>query len=185
VRSLKLPTCFLLDCFFAAQVKDQPAGSYSGGMKRRLSVAISTIGDPKIVFMDEPTTGMDPLNRRHVWAFIEQFKKGRVIVLTTHSMEEADILGDEIAIMATSKLRAIGTSIHLKNKFGTGYRLSAVCDERRAAAVHADLAARLPDLTLADDSAGALMFTIPRDALSQVPDLVRYLESSNNGMHET
>jgi len=124
---------------------------------------------------------MDPLNRRHVWAFIEQFKKGRVIVLTTHSMEEADILGDEIAIMATSKLRAIGTSIHLKNKFGTGYRLSAVCDERRAAAVQADLAARLPGLTLADDSAGALMFTIPRDALGRVPDLVRYLESSNNG----
>lgn len=71
-------------------------------MKRRLSVVISTIGDPKICFMDEPTTGMDPVNRRHVWSFIEKFKKDRVIVMTTHSMEEADVLGDRIVIMAVS-----------------------------------------------------------------------------------
>ena len=63
------------------KVRDQRAGTYSGGMKRRLSLVISTIGDPKIVFMDEPTTGMDPVNRRHVWSFIEKFKKGRIIVL--------------------------------------------------------------------------------------------------------
>lgn len=74
------------------KVADQRAGTYSGGMKRRLSVAISTIGDPKVVFMDEPTTGMDPVNRRHVWSFIEKFKKGKVFVLTTHSMEEADVV---------------------------------------------------------------------------------------------
>lgn len=71
-------------------------------MKRRLSVVISTLGDPKICFMDEPTTGMDPVNRRHVWSFIEQFKKDRVIVMTTHSMEEADVLGDRIVIMAVN-----------------------------------------------------------------------------------
>ncbi|KAK1298423.1 ABC transporter A family member 2 [Acorus calamus] len=97
------------------------AGSYSGGMKRRLSVAIALIGDPKLVFLDEPTTGMDPITRRHVWDIIEDAKKGRAIILTTHSMEEADILSDRIAIMAKGKLRCIGTSIRLKSKFGTGY----------------------------------------------------------------
>ncbi|KAJ0985553.1 hypothetical protein J5N97_003909 [Dioscorea zingiberensis] len=102
----------------AAQVR---AGSYSGGMKRRLSVAIALIGDPKLVFLDEPTTGMDPINRRHVWDIIEDAKKGRAIILTTHSMEEADILSDRIAIMAKGKLRCIGTSIRLKSKFGSGY----------------------------------------------------------------
>ncbi|XP_072998676.1 ABC transporter A family member 2-like [Typha latifolia] len=102
----------------AAQVR---AGSYSGGMKRRLSVAIALIGDPKMVFLDEPTTGMDPITRRHVWDIIEAAKKGRAIVLTTHSMEEADILSDRIAIMAKGKLRCIGTSIRLKSRFGTGY----------------------------------------------------------------
>ncbi|KAI3970659.1 hypothetical protein MKX01_024306 [Papaver californicum] len=102
----------------AAKVR---AGSCSGGMKRRLSVAIALIGDPKLVILDEPTTGMDPITRRHVWDIIENAKKGRAIVLTTHSMEEADILGDRIAIMAKGKLRCIGTSIRLKSRFGTGF----------------------------------------------------------------
>lgn len=64
---------------------------------------------------------MDPVTRRHVWDIIEASKKGRAIVLTTHSMEEADILGDRVAIMARGKLRCIGTPIHLKTKFGAGY----------------------------------------------------------------
>ncbi|XP_057952553.1 ABC transporter A family member 2-like [Malania oleifera] len=97
------------------------AGSYSGGMKRRLSVAIALIGDPKLVILDEPTTGMDPITRRHVWDIIEDAKRGRAIVLTTHSMEEADILSDRIGIMAKGRLRCIGTSIRLKSRFGTGF----------------------------------------------------------------
>ncbi|WZY72406.1 hypothetical protein YC2023_004646 [Brassica napus] len=80
------------------------AGSYCGGMKRRLSVGIALIGDPKLVFLDEPES-----------------KKGRAIILTTHSMEEADILGDRIGIMAKGRLRCIGTSIRLKSRFGTGF----------------------------------------------------------------
>ncbi|TKY73412.1 ABC transporter A family member 2 [Spatholobus suberectus] len=102
----------------AARVR---AGSYSGGMKRRLSVAIALIGDPKLVILDEPTTGMDPITRRHVWDIIENAKRGRAIVLTTHSMEEADILSDRIGIMAKGRLRCIGTSIRLKSRFGTGF----------------------------------------------------------------
>ncbi|KAG8100837.1 hypothetical protein GUJ93_ZPchr0013g35370 [Zizania palustris] len=128
-----------------AQVKlNQPAnvraGSHSGGMKHMLSVAIAVIGDPKLVFLDEPATGMDPITRRHVWDIIEEAKngmdpvtrrhvwdiieeakKGRAIVLTTHSMEEADVLSVRIAIMAKGKLWCIGTSIRLKSKFGTRY----------------------------------------------------------------
>ncbi|KAL8225641.1 hypothetical protein R6Q57_018198 [Mikania cordata] len=95
--------------------------SYSGGMKRRLSVAIALIGEPKLVVLDEPTTGMDPITRRHVWDIIENAKKGRAIILTTHSMEEADILSDRIGIMTKGKLRCIGNSIRLKSRFGTGY----------------------------------------------------------------
>ncbi|KAJ4824170.1 ATP-binding cassette sub- A member 2 [Turnera subulata] len=97
------------------------ARSYSGGMRRRLSVAIALMGDPKLVILDEPTTGMDPISRRHVWDIIQNAKKGRSIVLTTHSMEEADILSDRIGIMAKGRLRCIGTSIRLKSRFGTGF----------------------------------------------------------------
>lgn len=97
------------------------ASSYSGGMKRRLSVAVALIGDPKLIILDEPTTGMDPISRRHVWDIIEKAKQGRAIILTTHSMEEADILSDRIGIMVKGRLRCIGTSIRLKSRFGTGF----------------------------------------------------------------
>lgn len=77
---------------------------------------------------------MDPVTRRHVWDIIETSKKGRAIVLTTHSMEEADILGDRIAIMARGRFRCIGTSIHLKSRFGAGYivNVSVRSEERRS-----------------------------------------------------
>ncbi|KAI8537560.1 hypothetical protein RHMOL_Rhmol09G0033500 [Rhododendron molle] len=96
------------------------ASGYSGGMKRRLSVAIALIGDPKLVILDEPTTGMDPITRSHVRDIIDDAKKGRAIILTTHSMEEADILSDRIGIVAKGTLRCIGNSIRLKSKFGSG-----------------------------------------------------------------
>uniref|UniRef100_A0A2N9H3Q6 ABC transporter domain-containing protein n=1 Tax=Fagus sylvatica TaxID=28930 RepID=A0A2N9H3Q6_FAGSY len=111
----------LLEEVRLAESANGRSGSYSGGMKRRLSVAIALIGDPKLVILDEPTTGMDPITRRHVWDIIEDAKKGRAIVLTTHSMEEADILSDRIGIMAKGRLRCIGTSIRLKSRFGTGF----------------------------------------------------------------
>jgi ABC-type multidrug transport system ATPase subunit len=100
------------------------SAAYSGGMRRRLSVAIALLGDPKIVYLDEPTTGMDPISRRYVWDIIQEAKKGRAIVLTTHSMEEADVLGDRIGIMARGRLQAVGSSLRLKQKFGAGYQVS-------------------------------------------------------------
>lgn len=97
------------------------AGSYSGGTRRRLSLAIALIGDPKLLILDEPTTGMDPVTRRRIWNVIENAKQGRSIILTTHSMVEADVLSDRIGIMAKGMLRCIGTSILLKSRLGAGY----------------------------------------------------------------
>lgn len=76
------------------------ASTLSGGQKRKLSVGIALIGNSKVVVLDEPTSGMDPYSRRSTWNIIQRNKKGRVILLTTHFMDEADILGDRIAIMA-------------------------------------------------------------------------------------
>lgn len=109
---------------------DSPCGSYSGGMKRRLSVSIALIGDPKIVFLDEPTTGMDPVSRRQVWNLIERVKRGRVTLLTTHSMEEADTLGDRISIMKGGRFAALGPSLQLKKKFGDGYQVTVLSDPK-------------------------------------------------------
>eukprot|EP00943_MAST-04B_sp_MAST-4B-sp1_P005121 g5121.t1 len=102
----------------------QQASQLSGGMRRRLSLGIALVGNPKIVFLDEPTTGLDPETKMGVWRIIERLKVGRAIVLTTHSMEEADALSSRIGIMANGRLRCIGSQLHLKNKFGSGYRLA-------------------------------------------------------------
>ncbi|CAG8468063.1 989_t:CDS:2, partial [Scutellospora calospora] len=160
------------------KVADKPAGSYSGGMKRRLSMLISTIGDPKIIFMDEPTTGMDPVNRRHVWSFIENFKQGRIIILTTHSMEEADVLGDRICVMAHGRLRALGNSIRIKNKFGAGYRVSLVTHPNDSQRLKELVEAQVPDAKLEDDSAGSLIYELPVSALPALPSFIKWLEEN-------
>ena len=97
-------------------------------MKRRLSVAISVIGNPKIIFSDEPTTGMDPVSRRDVWALIQELKRDKTIILTTHAMEEADALADRIAVVVDGKLKCIGTPLNLKNTYGEGYIVNMICE---------------------------------------------------------
>ncbi|KAJ3113665.1 ATP-binding cassette sub- A member 1 [Physocladia obscura] len=158
-------------------VKDVRAGTYSGGMKRRLSLVIATIGNPKVIFMDEPTTGMDPVNRRHVWTFIEKFKKNRVIILTTHSMEEADVLGDRIAIMAHGQLSAIGNSISLKNKYGAGYRISVITSNPEE--MKQKVTSSVPGAKLEDDSAGALIYQFPLSSTPSIPSFVKWLEENS------
>jgi len=93
-------------------------------MKRRLSICISTLGDPYVIFMDEPTTGLDPVNRRKIWALITKLKKNRVIILTTHLMEEADYLSDRIAIIIQGQLKFIGNSSKLRSIYWDGIILS-------------------------------------------------------------
>ena len=87
----------------------------SGGQKRRLSIAIALVGEPAILFLDEPTTGLDPETRRNIWDILVAEKKaGRTIVITTHSMEEADAVCSRIGIMSKGCLRCLGSQTHLK-----------------------------------------------------------------------
>jgi len=102
------------------------AHTLSGGQKRKLSLAIAFIGDSKVVFLDEPTSGMDPYSRRFTWDVIQRNREGRIIVLTTHFMDEADLLGDRIAIMSHGALRCCGSSLFLKSRYGVGYNLTLV-----------------------------------------------------------
>ncbi|KAI5722388.1 hypothetical protein M8J76_007632 [Diaphorina citri] len=96
----------------------------SGGQKRKLSVAIAILGDPKIIILDEPTAGIDPYSRRHMWTILQKKRPGRVILLTTHFMDEADILADRKAVISKGQIRCCGSSLFLKNKFGIGYHLT-------------------------------------------------------------
>jgi len=103
------------------------AGSFSGGMKRRLSVALALTANPRITYLDEPTTGMDPVSRRQVWNLLEREKRKRCIILTTHSMEEADVLSDNVAIMRRGRIQCMGAPVKLKRQYGTGFRLTLLC----------------------------------------------------------
>lgn len=102
------------------------AGTFSGGNKRKLSVAIAMLGNPPIVFLDEPSTGMDPEARRFMWNVISRIstkRKQSSIILTTHSMEEAEALSTKIAIQVDGRLRCLGSVQHIKTKFGEGYEV--------------------------------------------------------------
>ncbi|XP_065877086.1 ABC transporter A family member 8-like isoform X2 [Euphorbia lathyris] len=109
---------------FNGGVADKQAGKYSGGMKRRLSVAISLIGDPKVVYMDEPTSGLDPASRRQLWSVVRQAKQDRTIILTTHSMEEAEALCDRVGIVVDGSLRCLESPKELKARYGGSYTLT-------------------------------------------------------------
>uniref|UniRef100_A0AAX7VTC9 ABC transporter domain-containing protein n=1 Tax=Astatotilapia calliptera TaxID=8154 RepID=A0AAX7VTC9_ASTCA len=104
------------------------AKNLSGGMQRKLSVAIAFVGGSKIIILDEPTAGVDPYARRGIWELLLKYKQGRTIILSTHHMDEADILGDRIAIISHGKMRCCGSSIFLKKCFGSGYYLTLVRD---------------------------------------------------------
>ncbi len=106
---------------------DRLSKGLSGGEKRRLSIAISLIGNPAVVFLDEPTTGLDPEVRRLIWNIINEAKRARTIVLTTHSMEEAEVLCNRIGIMAKGTLRCIGPLLRLKEVYGRGFKLNFSC----------------------------------------------------------
>ena len=119
------------------RAKDQ-VRKFSGGMKRRLSIAMALISDPQVLFLDEPTLGLDPQARRAIWDYIAGFKGKKTILLTTHYMEEADALSDRIGIIDEGKVVALGTPQELKtNAFGM--RNMVVSTGQLTAEVIADL----------------------------------------------
>ena len=124
-------TAKLTEVGLTGKDSDRLSAGYSGGMKRRLSLACATIGRPQILFLDECSTGVDPVARREIWQMISDIVTGgnvppedrTSVILTTHSMEECEALCPRIAIMAGGKLRCLGSAQRLKSKFGRGYQV--------------------------------------------------------------
>jgi ABC-2 type transport system ATP-binding protein len=116
---LKRNVAYVIEKVGLTDDADKRVSKYSGGMKRRISIAMALVQDPKIVFLDEPTVGMDPQSRRAIWDFIMELKdKGKTILLTTHYMEEAEELCDEVGIIDHGKLIELGSPDNLKVKYG-------------------------------------------------------------------
>lgn len=104
--------------FGMQEIEKSKAKTLSGGWQRRLSIALALISEPKILFLDEPTLGLDVLARRELWHVIEKLKNKMTIILTTHYLEEAEAISDRIGIMSKGKLKAVGTAQELKEKTG-------------------------------------------------------------------
>ncbi len=119
IRNRKEKIDALIEQFQLSEVLSQKAKTLSGGWQRKVSIALSLINDPKILFLDEPTLGLDILARRELWSVIEQLKGQITILLTTHSMEEAEHLSDRIGIMKRGKLLVTGSAAELKAQAGT------------------------------------------------------------------
>lgn len=116
---VKKKTKEMIEQFSMEEVENSKSKTLSGGWQRKLSIAMALITEPKVLFLDEPTLGLDVLARRELWREIESLKGKITIILTTHYMEEAESLSDKIAIMAKGELKAIGTLDELKSKTGT------------------------------------------------------------------
>jgi len=153
----------------------------SGGMKRKLSLAIAFCGNSKIVFLDEPTSGMDPFSRRFTWNVIRENRSDRCIVLTTHFMDEADILGDRIAILSQGQLRCVGSSLFLKKEYGVGYQITI---EKAPNQPHIDaeisdlVQSIVPEATLLSDVTSETTYQLPIRASDRFPGLFRALDSN-------
>ncbi|XP_062542045.1 phospholipid-transporting ATPase ABCA3-like [Armigeres subalbatus] len=150
----------------------------SGGMKRKLAVGIALCGGSKVVLLDEPTSGMDPSARRALWDLLQKEKKDRTMLLSTHFMDEADVLGDRIAIMADGVLKTVGSPFFLKKTFGVGYRLICVkgadCNKELLCQI---LSTYIPDVRVETDIGSELSFVLEESYIGSFHKMLEELEN--------
>lgn len=177
----------LLERFDLVAAADKPASTYSGGMTRRLDLAMTLVGDPRIIFLDEPTTGLDPRSRRVIWEMIRGLVDDyRVtVLLTTQYLEEADQLADRIAVLDHGRIVAQGTAAELKRMVPGGHirlRFAARADLLAASAAFGVVAGS----AAADDDTADLTLAVPSDgsvkSLRAVLDRLDYAQIQVDGL---
>uniref|UniRef100_A0AAX7VG37 ABC transporter domain-containing protein n=1 Tax=Astatotilapia calliptera TaxID=8154 RepID=A0AAX7VG37_ASTCA len=143
-------------------------GTLSGGMKRKLSISIALIGGSRVVVLDEPTTGVDPCSRRNIWDIVIQHKKNRTIIMSTHHLDEAEVLSDRIAFLENGGLKCCGSPFYLKEKLGQGYKLTLTKKVQNtenkqidSAEVKAFVQAHVPEAQLKEAQGNDLVYSLP------------------------
>nr|APD26547.1 ATP-binding cassette transporter subfamily A member 3-like X1 protein [Brachionus koreanus] len=155
----------------------------SGGMKRRLMVAMALIGDSKIIILDEPTSGLDPFNRVKLWELIRRYKNNHTIILTTHFMEEADALSDRIAIMNHGEIKCCGSPIFLKNFYGNGFRIKIVKNSKfKSLEFESLLKKYLHDYQIEINVAAEICVSFPFNRANLLSEFLNDLENNKNDL---
>nr|XP_034959946.1 ATP-binding cassette sub-family A member 9-like isoform X2 [Zootoca vivipara] len=153
-------------------IQDTRANRLSGGQKRKLSLGIAFLGEPQVLLLDEPTAGLDPYSRHQVWALLNERKAGRVTLLTTQLMDEADILADRKAFISHGRLSCVGSSLFLKKKWGVGYHLrmhvNELYDPERTTSL---VKQYVPAAKLSGQHENELSYTLPLENVDKFPDL--------------
>ncbi|PWU94416.1 putative ABC transporter [Trypanosoma cruzi] len=145
------------------EYRETRAHQLSGGNRRKLSLALALIGGPKVVLLDEPTAGMDPIARRGVWKSIQKIAEKCSVLLTTHHLDEVEALADCVAIMVDGDLRCIGNKTHLKNKFGTGVEMSLrIRDKSCRQKVERLVETFFPDAVLNEYNNQRFVYSLPK-----------------------
>ncbi|XP_045155423.1 cholesterol transporter ABCA5 [Echinops telfairi] len=161
--------------------KDNQAKKLSGGQKRKLSLGIAILGNPKVLLLDEPTAGMDPCSRHIVWNLLKYRKASRVIVFSTHFMDEADILADRKAVISQGMLKCVGSSIFLKSKWGIGYRLSMYIDRYCATESLSSLVKQhIPRATMLQQDDQQLVYSLPFKDMDKFSGLFAALDTHSS-----
>src|SRR5438477_970859 len=166
----------LLERFELAEAADRPANTYSGGMRRRLDLASSLLTRPRILFLDEPTTGLDPRSRNEIWAIVRELVgEGTTLLLTTQYLEEADQLAEQIVVIDHGRVIAQGTGNELKDRVGgqiLEVQLTSATQRERAQAVLAEVGCGDPEPGQRSDQ---LTLPAPRDGLELIEDAAAHL----------
>lgn len=158
---------------------DAEVSTLSGGMKRKVSLAVALCGGSQIVYCDEPTSGIDPMARRMIWDLLRQEKNNRTILLSTHFMDEADVLADRVAILSEGRIKSFGSPLFLKNAYHTGYILHCEkgprCDENKVVRL---LKTHVPNITTFNNVATELSFKLDAAYSSKYESILRDLENN-------
>ncbi|KAG5510484.1 hypothetical protein GH5_06684 [Leishmania sp. Ghana 2012 LV757] len=156
----------------------------SGGNRRKLSVAMALVGGPQVIFLDEPSAGMDPVARRGMWTAIQRASAHCSVVLTTHHLEEVEALADIVAIMVRGHVRCIGDKVHLKNKFGSAFEVSVLLRSAAYAECFTSfMRAEFPDAEMRECEDRRFVYQLPRDR--RFGDVFQTLQASKKRLHIT
>jgi ABC-2 type transport system ATP-binding protein len=168
----------ILERFELADAADRPAKTYSGGMRRRLDLGASLVGRPRVLFLDEPTTGLDPRSRLEMWDVIRELvHEGTTLLLTTQYLEEADRLADSIAVIDQGRVIAEGTSDELKTRVGGEVLALRVSDRDRVPAAAGAVLGLGPGGGKVDNNTGELTIPVGADGPAILTEAVRRLDA--------